>query len=70
MFKLQDIPIAIAFKAMGFECEQEFVQMIGTDGEILAAIAPSLEECHRAQVFSQLQVRCLNLFSEYKNFRH
>ena len=53
---LQDIPIAVAFKAMGFECEQEFVQMIGSEEEILAAIAPCLEECHRAQVFSQLQV--------------
>ena len=41
---------------MGFECEQEFVQMIGSEEEILAAIAPSLEEGHRAQVFSQLQV--------------
>ena len=52
----QDIPVAIVFKAMGFECEQEFVQMIGSEEEILAAIAPCLEECHRAQVFSQLQV--------------
>ena len=55
----QDIPIAVAFKAMGFECEQEFVQMIGSEEEILAAIAPCLEECHRAQVFSQLQVNLL-----------
>ena len=52
----QDIPVAIVFKAMGFECEQEFVQMIGSEEEILVAIAPGLEECHRAQVFSQLQV--------------
>ena len=31
--------------------------MIGSEEEILAAIARCLEECHRAQVFSQLQVK-------------
>ncbi|XP_045196931.1 DNA-directed RNA polymerase III subunit RPC2-like isoform X2 [Mercenaria mercenaria] len=51
----EDIPIAIVFKAMGFECEQEFVQMIGSEEEVLAAIAPCLEECHKAGVFTQLQ---------------
>ena len=52
----QDVPIAIVFKAMGFECEQEFVQMIGSEEEVLAAVAPCLEECHKAGVFTQLQV--------------
>ena len=42
---------------MGFECDQEIVQMIGTEEKILASIAPCLEECHRAQVFTQAQVR-------------
>lgn len=51
----EDIPIAIVFKAMGFECEQEFVQMIGSEEEVLGAVAPCLEECHKAGVFTQLQ---------------
>ncbi|XP_060608469.1 DNA-directed RNA polymerase III subunit RPC2-like [Ruditapes philippinarum] len=51
----EDIPIAIVFKAMGFECEQEFVQMIGSEEEVLAAVAPGLEECHKAGVFTHLQ---------------
>ncbi|XP_071137423.1 DNA-directed RNA polymerase III subunit RPC2-like isoform X2 [Mytilus edulis] len=51
----EDIPIAIAFKAMGIECDQEIVQMIGSEEEVLAAFAPCLEECHRAQVFTQNQ---------------
>ncbi|XP_052807521.1 DNA-directed RNA polymerase III subunit RPC2-like [Mya arenaria] len=51
----EDIPIAILFKGMGFECEQEFVQMIGSEEEVLAMIGPCLEECHRAGVFTQLQ---------------
>jgi len=48
--------MAIMFKGLGFECEQEFVQMIGSEEEILAAVAPCLEEGHRAGVFTQLQV--------------
>ncbi|XP_069128517.1 DNA-directed RNA polymerase III subunit RPC2-like isoform X2 [Argopecten irradians] len=51
----EDIPVAIAFKAMGIECDQEIVQMIGSEEEVLTAIAPCLEECHRAQVFTQTQ---------------
>ncbi|XP_006817610.1 DNA-directed RNA polymerase III subunit RPC2-like, partial [Saccoglossus kowalevskii] len=51
----EDIPIAIMFKAMGIECDQEIVQMIGTEDQILSAIAPSLEECHKAQIFTQTQ---------------
>ncbi|XP_064594783.1 DNA-directed RNA polymerase III subunit RPC2-like [Liolophura sinensis] len=50
-----DIPVAIAFKAMGIECDQEIVQMIGCEEDVLDAVSPCLEECHRAQVFSQLQ---------------
>ena len=52
----QDVPVAIAFKAMGFECDQEIVQMVGTEDRILATMAPCLEECHKAQVFTQTQV--------------
>ena len=48
--------MAIVFKAMGIESDQEIVQMIGTEEQILSAIAPCLEECHKAQVFSQTQV--------------
>ncbi|KAL3881750.1 hypothetical protein ACJMK2_028145, partial [Sinanodonta woodiana] len=51
----EDIPVAIIFKAMGIECEQEIVQMIGSEEEVFSAVAPCLEECHKAQVFSQLQ---------------
>ncbi|XP_052245224.1 DNA-directed RNA polymerase III subunit RPC2-like [Dreissena polymorpha] len=51
----EDIPIAIIFKGMGFECEQEFVQMIGSEESVLGAVAPCLEECHKAGVFTQLQ---------------
>ena len=50
---IQDIPVAIVFKAMGVECDQEIVQMVGCEEKTIAALAPCLEECHRAQVFTQ-----------------
>ena len=52
----EDMPIAIAFRAMGIETDQEIVQLVGTEEQVLAAMAPCLEECHKAQVFSQNQV--------------
>ncbi|CAH1800113.1 unnamed protein product [Owenia fusiformis] len=51
----EDVPIAIVFKAMGIECDQEIVQMIGSEENVLTAVAPMLEECHKAQVFTQTQ---------------
>uniref|UniRef100_A0A672R237 DNA-directed RNA polymerase subunit beta n=1 Tax=Sinocyclocheilus grahami TaxID=75366 RepID=A0A672R237_SINGR len=49
----EDAPIAIIFKAMGVESDQEVVQMIGTEEHVMAAFAPSLEECQKAQIFTQ-----------------
>ena len=51
----KDIPIAIVFKAMGVVSDQEIVQMVGTEDRIMTAFAASLEECHRASIFTQLQ---------------
>ncbi|GAB1598909.1 DNA-directed RNA polymerase III subunit RPC2-like [Argonauta hians] len=48
----EDIPVAIAFKGMGIECDQEIIQMIGCEEEVLASIAPCMEECHKAQVYT------------------
>uniref|UniRef100_A0A8C2K1Q0 DNA-directed RNA polymerase n=1 Tax=Cyprinus carpio TaxID=7962 RepID=A0A8C2K1Q0_CYPCA len=51
----EDAPIAIIFKAMGVESDQEIVQMIGTEEHVMAAFGPSLEECQKAQIFTQTQ---------------
>lgn len=51
----KDIPVAIVFKAMGVVSDQEIVQMVGTDDNVMTSFAASLEECNRAQVFTQLQ---------------
>nr|CAD7589432.1 unnamed protein product [Timema genevievae] len=50
-----DVPIAIIFKAMGVESDQEIVQMIGTEDKVLQRFAPSLEECHKASIVTQMQ---------------
>ena len=51
----KDVPVAIVFKAMGVVSDQEIVQMVGTEDAIMTAFAASLEECNRANVFTQLQ---------------
>jgi hypothetical protein len=40
---------------MGVVCDQEIVQMIGTEENIMQRFAASLEECHKANVFTQTQ---------------
>ncbi|KAK1888187.1 DNA-directed RNA polymerase III subunit RPC2 [Dissostichus eleginoides] len=51
----EDAPIAIIFKGMGVESDQEIVQMIGTEEHVMASFGPSLEECQKAQIFTQTQ---------------
>ncbi|KAK2188772.1 hypothetical protein NP493_123g07008 [Ridgeia piscesae] len=51
----EDMPIVIILRAMGIESDQEVVQMVGSEESVMVAIAPCLEECHRAQVFTQTQ---------------
>lgn len=48
--------MAIVFKAMGVESDQEIVQLVGNEEHVLAAMAPCLEECHKFQIFTQNQV--------------
>lgn len=48
---------------MGVESDQEIVQMIGTEEHVMAAFASSLEECQKAQIFTQMQV-CLFTWPE------
>lgn len=41
---------------MGVESDQEIVQMIGTEEHVMSSFSPSLEECQKAQIFTQTQV--------------
>ncbi|XP_065174728.1 DNA-directed RNA polymerase III subunit RPC2-like isoform X2 [Sycon ciliatum] len=50
-----DIPVVIVFKAMGMESDQEIVQMIGTEEDLMAGFAPSLEEAATKQIFTSQQ---------------
>lgn len=49
----EDIPIVVAFKAMGVECDQEIAQLIGTEPQYLEAIALSLQECSMLKVLTK-----------------
>lgn len=52
---------------MGVESDQEIVQMIGTEEHVMAAFAPSLEECQKAQIFTQMQVCKNHMARDHKN---
>ena len=49
---------------MGIISDQEIAQMIGTDDRTMTAFDPSLEECHRAEIFTQLQALSFKSFLE------
>lgn len=51
----QDIPIAIAFKAMGICSDQEIMQLIGTDDTTMKKMGPCIMECHNLKIFTQNQ---------------
>lgn len=50
-------------QGMGVESDQEIVQMIGTEEFVVASFAPSLEECQKAQIFTQTQVPWLHTYT-------
>lgn len=51
----QDIPIAVAFKAMGICSDQEIMQLIGTEDNIVKKMAPCIMDCHNIKIFTQNQ---------------
>ena len=51
-----DIPIVVVLKAMGLECDEEIVQLVGTESEILDLFSGSLEEPYYLGIYSQDQV--------------
>jgi len=50
----EDVPICVAVKAMGCESDLEFVQGVGSEPEVMAAMALSLAEPTRLNVKTQL----------------
>lgn len=55
LIALQDLPVVIVFKAMGIVSDQEIAQMIGTEEEALERFSPSIEECLKNNIFTQIQ---------------
>ncbi|XP_070188724.1 DNA-directed RNA polymerase III subunit RPC2-like [Littorina saxatilis] len=51
----ENLPVMVVFKAMGFESDQEVIQLVGAEEDTLATMAPCLEECQQAKVFTQTQ---------------
>jgi len=55
-----DIPIVIILKAMGLECDQEIVQLVGTEPEMVDLFSGSLEEPYNLGIYSQEQVNLID----------
>lgn len=51
----EDVPICVAMKAMGVESDMEFVQSVGSEPEVIDALALSLEEPTRLNISTQKQ---------------
>jgi hypothetical protein len=82
------IPLAIMMKAMGTECDQEIVQLVGSDDfyQVSSQIVPcsvhvtltslqlelaaSLAEAANLDVFTQLQVRVVSLYRQFRLLAH
>eukprot|EP00605_Chrysophyceae_sp_TOSAG23-4_P001848 GSChrysophyteH1.ASY1.ANO1.2040.1 assembled CDS len=48
-----DIPIVVVLKAMGLECDQEIVQLVGSEPEVVNLFSGSLEEPYTLGIMSQ-----------------
>jgi len=48
-----EVPIVIVLKAMGLECDQEVVQLIGTEARIVDLLTASLEDAHKLKIYSK-----------------
>jgi DNA-directed RNA polymerase III subunit RPC2 len=49
-----DIPIVVVLKAMGLECDEEIVQLVGTESEIVDLFSGSLEEPYYLGIYTLL----------------
>jgi len=49
----EDVPICVAMKAMGVESDMEFVQSVGSEPEVIDALALSLEETSKLGILTQ-----------------
>lgn len=50
-----DVPIVVAFRAMGVASDAEIVSLIGSDPDLLELLAPSLEEAATLGIFTTEQ---------------
>jgi len=51
----KNIPIIIAFKAMGIQCDQEIAQLVGSEPEFLGELGLSLQQCSQENILTELQ---------------
>ena len=52
---LNSVNVAVVFKAMGIERDQEIAELIASENTTLSLLAPTLYECQQLGIFSQAQ---------------
>ena len=52
---IEDIPVAIIFKALGVSTDQEIFQLVGTGKEFLEILSLSLQECSTYDILTEKQ---------------
>ena len=50
-----NLNVAVAFKAMGIESDQEIIQMVGPEPAFVALFMPTLQECKQLNIHTQQQ---------------
>ena len=51
----EDVPVAIILKAMGIQSDKELVQLVGSEPELVNAMALALEDPVKLSIYTQLQ---------------
>ncbi|KAF7683458.1 DNA-directed RNA polymerase III subunit RPC2 [Astathelohania contejeani] len=49
----EDIPVSVILKALGISSDKEIAELVGAEKEIQEAIAPTIEECVRLEIFTE-----------------
>ena len=51
----EDLNVAVAFKGMGIESDQEIIQMVGSEPALVPLFMPTLQECNQLGIHTQQQ---------------
>lgn len=63
LINFQDIPLCVAFKAMGIEDDLSITQLVGEGDFCNLYLSPSFKMAQQLKIFTQAQVNCLKILN-------